>query len=56
MISCPFCTPKTPRRGTGLGLSICYGILWQHLGRLEVESLPGLGSTFRVFLPIAIGG
>jgi len=51
----PFYTTKPPGRGTGLGLSICYGIVEQHLGRLEVESLPGLGSTFRVFLPVAIG-
>jgi two-component system NtrC family sensor kinase len=52
----PFYTTKPPGRGTGLGLSICYGLVEQHLGRLEVESLPGLGSTFRVFLPVAIGG
>jgi len=47
----PFYTTKTQGRGTGLGLSICYGIVEDHRGRLEVESQPGLGATFRVFLP-----
>ena len=48
----PFYTTKPQGRGTGLGLSICYGIIEQHGGRIEAESMPGRGSTFRVFLPI----
>ncbi|HEX5004912.1 MAG TPA: ATP-binding protein [Gemmatimonadales bacterium] len=47
----PFYTTKVQGRGTGLGLSICYGIVEDHRGRLEVESQPGFGATFRVFLP-----
>jgi two-component system NtrC family sensor kinase len=49
----PFYTTKPPGRGTGLGLSICYGIVEAHRGRLEVDSLSGRGSTFRVVLPVA---
>ena len=48
----PFFTTKPQGRGTGLGLSICYGIIADHRGRIEVDSQIGVGSTFKVFLPI----
>jgi two-component system NtrC family sensor kinase len=48
----PFFSTKQPGRGTGLGLSICYGIVYQHRGRLQVDSALGRGSKFRVYLPL----
>ena len=48
----PFYTKKAPGEGTGLGLSICYAIVQEHGGRIEVESVEGRGSTFRVILPV----
>lgn len=47
----PFYTTKPPGRGTGLGLTICYGIVEENGGRISVESQPGVGTTFRVFMP-----
>ncbi|MDP2771001.1 MAG: ATP-binding protein, partial [Giesbergeria sp.] len=49
----PFYTTKPIGKGTGLGLSVSYGIIGKHDGRIEVFSTPGVGTRFRVWLPIA---
>jgi PAS domain S-box-containing protein len=46
----PFFSTKT--QGTGLGLATVYGIVRQHDGFVHVESAPGRGASFRVFLPL----
>ncbi len=49
----PFFTTKPVGKGTGLGLSLSFSIVKKHGGRIEVESQPGEGSCFNVWIPIA---
>nr|WP_244672417.1 ATP-binding protein [Xanthomonas sp. D-93] len=48
----PFFTTKPVGSGTGLGLSISYGIINKHHGRIDVSSVVGEGSTFRIVIPV----
>ena len=48
----PFFTTKEVGKGTGLGLSLSFSIIKRHGGQIQVRSTPGLGSAFRVWVPV----
>jgi two-component system NtrC family sensor kinase len=49
----PFFTTKSTGRGTGLGLAVSYGIIREHGGKVDIQSNPGHGTTFRLEFPVS---
>ncbi|HEX7229940.1 MAG TPA: PAS domain S-box protein [Candidatus Binatia bacterium] len=52
----PFFSTKETSQRAGLGLSVVYGIIKNHQGYIDVESQPGCGTTFRIYIPAAPAG
>lgn len=51
----PFFTTKPVGKGTGMGLAMVYGTVTNHQGWIQLESAPGVGTTFYLFLPAGQG-
>ncbi len=49
----PFCQSSEDGKSAGLGLSAVYGVILQHDGWIDADSIPGMGTTFTIFLPAA---